>query len=227
MSELSISIAEAARRIRAGELVAVPTETVWGLAADARSASAVAKLRAWKGRDAQKPVAVLVAGYGALAALGAETTPLAERLAAAFWPGPLTLIVRCEGAFAPGIANTDGAVGFRCSSHAVASALAHAAGPITATSLNRSGEPPCTTRAAAERCAGAEIALVAGADADGAAPSSVVDATGSAPRVLREGRRAIEAASTSSRSSSGSDPAKLQSWTELTELGSDPAKLRS
>jgi L-threonylcarbamoyladenylate synthase len=195
----ALSIDGAALRIRAGELVAVPTETVWGLAADARSETAVARLRAWKGRDALKPIAVLVNDYAALAELGAEATPLAARLAAKFWPGPLTLIVRCTGAFAPGIANDDGAVGFRCSPHPVASALVRAAGPITATSFNRSGERPCATRAEAERCAAdGEIALVAGEDAHGAAPSSVVDATGSAPHVLREGaisKRAIEAAS--------------------------------
>jgi len=206
----ALSIAEAAQRIRAGELVAFPTETVWGLAADARSASAVERLLAWKGRAAGQPVSVLVSDYGALDRLGAAKTSLADRLAATFWPGPLTLIVRCKrGGLAPGIAGADGSVGFRCSPHPVASALARAAGAITATSFNRSGGRPCETRAEAERCAGSEIALVAGEDAHGAAPSSVVDATGSAPRVLREGaisKRAIEAAS----HSSGSDPANLR-----------------
>jgi len=193
----ALSIAEAARRIRSGGLVAYPTETVWGLAADAHSTAAVAKLRAWKGRDARKPMAVLVTDYRALDVVGAETTPLAAQLAAEFWPGPLTLIVRCAGAFAPGIASEDGAVGFRCSPHPVASALARAAGAITATSFNRTGEPACATRAEAERCAGGAIALVLGEDAHAAAPSSVVDASGSAPRLLREGaisKRALEAA---------------------------------
>jgi tRNA A37 threonylcarbamoyladenosine synthetase subunit TsaC/SUA5/YrdC len=140
---------------------------------------------------------VLVSEYAALARLGAAETPLAARLAAKFWPGPLTLIVRCERAFAPGIANADGAVGFRCSPHPVAQALARAAGVITATSFNRSGGPVCTTRAQAERCADEAIALVAGEDAHGGAPSSVVDATGARLRVLREGAipaHALEAA---------------------------------
>jgi tRNA threonylcarbamoyl adenosine modification protein (Sua5/YciO/YrdC/YwlC family) len=183
----ALSIAEAALRIRSGALVAYPTETVWGLAADARSRRALAALRAWKGRDAEKPMSVLVAEYGALAALGAQPTPLADALAARFWPGPLTLVVRCKDAFAPGIAGADGSVGFRCSPHPVARALAREAGVITATSFNRSGEPACATRAEAERCAHAEIALVAGEDAYGGAPSSVVDVTGGALRVLREG----------------------------------------
>lgn len=170
----ALALEDAAQRIRSGGLVAYPTETVWGLAADARSARAVAALRAWKGRDAEKPMSVLVSDYGALAALGAEATPLAARLAAKFWPGPLTLVVRCAHAFAPGIASPDGAVGFRCSPHPVARALAEAAGAITATSFNRSGDAPCATRAEAERCADAAIALAQGEDAHGAAPSSEI-----------------------------------------------------
>lgn len=183
----AVAIGEAARRIREGGLVAYPTETVWGLAADARSAQAVAALRAWKGRDAEKPMSVLVRGYRELAALGAEATPLAQALAAKFWPGPLTLVLRCPNVFAPGIAAADGGVGFRCSPHPVARALAREAGAITATSLNRSGDAPCRTRAEAERCAGTAIALVDGEDAHGAPPSSVVDLTSGTLRVLREG----------------------------------------
>ncbi|MBM4381747.1 MAG: threonylcarbamoyl-AMP synthase [Deltaproteobacteria bacterium] len=183
----TLSLAEAAARIRRGELVAYPTETVWGLAADARNEAAVRKLRAWKGRDAEKPMSVLVSDYAALETLGAETTPLAARLAAKFWPGPLTLVVRCEHAFARGVASEDGGVGFRCSPHPVARALAREAGVITATSFNRSGDAACATRADAEACADAQVALVAGEDASGATPSSVVDASGARLRVLREG----------------------------------------
>jgi L-threonylcarbamoyladenylate synthase len=182
-----VSVAEAAHRICRGELVAYPTETVWGLAADARSESATLRLFAWKGRDPEQPMSVLVGEYAALGELGAETTPLSDALAAKFWPGPLTIVVRCARSFAPGIASAAGNVGFRCSPHPVASALASAAGVITATSFNRSGEAACSTRAEAERCAGTALALVAGADAHGAAPSSVVDASGARLRVLREG----------------------------------------
>ncbi len=193
----ALDVAEAAEAIRRGALVGFPTETVWGLAADPRNAGAVARLRRWKGRDAEQPISVMIESFAALSKLGAKPTPLAERLAQRFWPGPLTLVVRCAEAFAPGIAGPDGAVGFRCSSHSVAQALVHAAGPITATSLNRSGEPACSTRAQAERCAGVEISLVAGIDARREAPSTVVDVTGEEPRVLRPGaisERAVAAA---------------------------------
>jgi tRNA threonylcarbamoyl adenosine modification protein (Sua5/YciO/YrdC/YwlC family) len=192
-----VGVQEAASRIRRGELVAYPTETVWGLAADVRSEAAVARLRAWKGRDAEKPLSVLVESFATLETLGAETTPLAARLAAKFWPGPLTLVVRCARAFAPGVADADGSVGFRCSPHPAARALARAAGPVTATSLNRSGAPACATRAEAETVAGGDVALLEGEDAHGAAPSSVVDASGARLRVLRAGAidaRALEAA---------------------------------
>jgi L-threonylcarbamoyladenylate synthase len=192
----------AIERVAAGGLVGFPTETSWGLGADARSEAALAGLRRWKGREAEKPISLLVAGAADLARLGAQLTPAARRLAAAFWPGPLTLVVRCEARLAAGIAGPGGGVGLRCSPHPVAAALAALAlqrgvGPLTATSLNRAGERACRARAEAEALAGAELALVAGLDAGGAEASSVVDASGEEPVVLREGAvsgRAIAAA---------------------------------
>lgn len=186
-----LSAEAALDRVAAGGLIGFPTETSWGLGADARSDAALAALRRWKGRDADKPISVLVAGDADLARLGARLTPAARRLADAFWPGPLTLVVRCDARLAAGIASPAGAVGLRCSPHPVAAALAALAlrrgvGPLTATSLNRSGERACRTRAEAEALAG-ELALVAGLDAGGAEASSVVDASGDAPIVLREG----------------------------------------
>jgi len=185
-------------RIAAGGLVGFPTETSWGLGADARSDDALARLRRWKGRDADKPISLLVTGEADLARLGAEWTPAARRLARAFWPGPLTLVVRCGARLAEGIAGPGGAVGLRCSPHPVAAALAALAlrrgvGPLTATSLNRSGERACDTRADAEALAGDEVALVAGPDAGAAPASSVVDASGAEPIVLREGAVSGEA----------------------------------
>ena len=188
--------------IRAGELVAYPTETVWGLGADARSADALERLRAWKGRDAGQPVSVLVSGPGALDAPGLAAPAVARRLAEAFWPGPLTLVVPGEpGRFAPGVARADGAVGLRCPAHPTALALARAAeaagvGPLTATSLNRSGESPAEDLASARAlCAagpGASPVVVSAAAAaplSSGAPSTVVDLTGARgePELIREG----------------------------------------
>lgn len=189
------ALAAAVERIREGGLVAYPTETLWGLGADASSESALESLRRWKGRGEDAPISVLVAAPDALTTLGCEPLGAARRLAAAFWPGPLTLVLRCARRFARGVARGDGAVGLRCSSHPVAAALAArladaGVGPVTATSLNRSGEPAARRRDEARAlCAGEHgpALLDAGADAGGAPASTVVDLTGERPVVLRWG----------------------------------------
>jgi L-threonylcarbamoyladenylate synthase len=123
--------------------------------------------------------------------VAARWSPAARVLAERFWPGPLTLVVECGEVFAPGVAAGDGSIGVRCSPHPVASALASGArtrglGPVTATSLNRGGDPAARDRAEAARICGDEIPMLAG-EAGGGAPSSVVDVRGSEPRLLREG----------------------------------------
>lgn len=189
-------LADAVARVAAGQLVAFPTETIWGLGADARSAQAVGRLRRWKGGE--QPLSVLVTGFTALAALGVRVNPLARELADAFWPGPLTLVLPCRSRFAPGVARADGALGLRCSPHPVAASLARAleaarVGPITATSLNRHGEAPARSRAeAAAACAPADadapfLFVGDGLDAGGGRASTVVDLTARAPVVLRWG----------------------------------------
>jgi len=192
---MEVGLDEAVAWIDAGGVLAFPTETVWGLAADARSEVAVGALRDFKGRGDAAPISVLVTGLAALAPLGFDVLPSARRLAREFWPGPLTLVLGCAGAFASGVARGDGAVGVRCSPHPLASALAQSlqqrsVGPITATSCNRSGEPAAETRAEAGRvCADDAHLRVLGdePDASGEEPSTVVDLTGPTPHVLRWG----------------------------------------
>jgi L-threonylcarbamoyladenylate synthase len=193
--------ADALVRVRADGLVAYPTETLWGLGADARSAAALARLAGWKRRSDGQPISILVEGLASLAPLGIEVDRRARALAAAFWPGPLTLVLPCRGRLAPGIARADGAVGVRCSPHPLAAALAAAVaaaglGPLTATSLNRHGEPPARTCADAARLArepGDPLLVGAGGpDAGGGPPSTVLDLTAARPRVLRAG--AVDAA---------------------------------
>jgi len=193
------NLAEGLEALRQEQLIAYPTETIWGLGACARSAAGLERLRVFKGRR-QLPVALLVDGIEAVLALGAELTPAARRLAEAHWPGPLTLVVPCPpNLFAPGVARDDGAVGFRCSPHPVAARLAAAArragvGPLTATSLNHTGEPPARTRDEALAVCGDAVRVVfgPGPDAGGGAPSSVVDCTGTEPVLLREAALAAE-----------------------------------
>jgi L-threonylcarbamoyladenylate synthase len=158
----------------------------------------VAGLLRWKGRDERSPISILVDGLAAAEGLGVRVSPAARRLAARFWPGPLTLVLPAPaGRFAPGIARADGAVGLRCSPEPTAAALARAlaragAGPLTATSLNRAGEPPARSSAEARAlCRRHPGPRVVDPGAPGpvscAAPSTVVDCTGESCELLREG----------------------------------------
>jgi len=189
-----LSIDAAVRHLADGGCLAYPTETVWGLAADAASPDAVSALQRVKGRGDDAPMAVLVSGAGRLEALGCEPSMPARRLVDALWPGPLTLVLACRGRFAAGVGRADGALGVRCSPHPRARALAAAAeraglGPLTATSCNRSGEPAARELAEARAVCreGPPLLDPAGHDAGGQPPSTVVDLTGERPRVLREG----------------------------------------
>ncbi len=194
------TIGEAVAHVRRGGLLAYPTETLYGLGADARSEEALGRLARWKGRGAAQPVSVLVADAAALDAHGIVRSATGDALAARFWPGPLTLILATRSRFAPGVVSAEGTVGVRCSAHPAAQALARSlaaagTGPLTATSLNRHGEPPAATRVAAAALCGDTIdqpwlcSLAALADAAGPSgvPSTVVDASGAIVRVLREG----------------------------------------
>jgi L-threonylcarbamoyladenylate synthase len=196
-------LGDASRWLRSGGLLAYPTETVWGLGADATAEPAVARLLRWKGRGDADPLAILIETASDLSSLGIEVGRAAKRLAGLFWPGPLTLVLPCHRRFAHGVSRADGAVGVRCSSHPLATALARrlrreGVGPITATSLNRSGAPPARTRAEAESLCGGEpdqprLLEVKGAESGGDAASTVVDLAGPRPVVLRWGAVAADA----------------------------------
>jgi L-threonylcarbamoyladenylate synthase len=145
---------------------------------------------------------VLVADPDHAESQGLPLTGIARGLARAFWPGPLTLIVRASTRFAEGIANREGAVGVRCSSHPLAGALSRrmtrkGCGPLTATSLNRAGSAPAANRAQARGACGESLdeprlVDVDGAEAGGEEPSTVIDATCEPPRVLRWGAIAAD-----------------------------------
>jgi len=190
-------LGDAVRWVRDGGLLAYPTETVWGLGADAGSEGAVDRLRAWKGRSDQVPISILVEDVKALQSLGFEVDAAARQLASEFWPGPLTLVLPCSRRFAAGIAREDGAIGVRCSTHPLAAALARrlareGVGPVTSTSLNQSGSPSVRTRREAiASCQGGPDAPrmigLEGPEAGGEPESTVVDLTGARPEVLRRG----------------------------------------
>jgi L-threonylcarbamoyladenylate synthase len=198
------AIRDAVARLAADGFVAYPTETVWGLGACADRPKAIERLMTWKRRPSDAPLAVLVPSADAALELGCEVDERTRRLMEAFWPGPLMLVVPCRKRFATGVARGDGALGLRCSPHPLARALVAAVGeaglgPLTSTSLNRAGEPPARDLEAAaarigeaaddadDRLAFPLLVSAVGQDAGGSAPSSVVDCTGSVPKIIRVG----------------------------------------
>jgi L-threonylcarbamoyladenylate synthase len=181
-----------------GEVVCLPTESSYGLAADARSAAALARVTALKGgRPADSPFPLVVADADAARDLAAVWPDAADRLARRHWPGPLTLVVPARPGLPSEVVGPDGGVGVRVSSHPLAAALARALGaPITATSANRSGQPPATTVAEARAAFGDEVAVYLDGGVCAGIPSTVVavDEAGRL-RVLRAGAIALDVGS--------------------------------
>jgi L-threonylcarbamoyladenylate synthase len=179
-------IREAAAMIGDGLVVAYPTDTLYGLAVDPRNADAVQRLYELKGRPETSALTLIAADIDQLRAV-AELSAPARRLAAAFWPGPLTIVLRAKAAVTPALAGGT-TVGVRVPDHGVATALARAAGfCVTATSANRSG-------ATAASSAGATVAALPDVDAvldagpaRGGAPSTIVDASGRDVSLIRAG----------------------------------------
>jgi L-threonylcarbamoyladenylate synthase len=191
------TIAEAAGYLRAGHLVAFPTETVYGLGADATNAEAIARLYAAKGRPLINPLIVHVAALEEAGPL-ARMTPLAETLAGAFWPGPLTLVCeRAPSSPVPLIASAGlDSVALRLPSHETARALIAGTGrPIAAPSANRSGwlSPTAAADVAADFPAGEVAMILDGGAARHGLESTIVDVRGAEPRLLRPGAIAAEA----------------------------------
>jgi L-threonylcarbamoyladenylate synthase len=174
--------------VRQGGLIAYPTDTFYGLAVDPRQEAAVGRLFEAKGRPPESALPLIAANIDQ-ARLVARLTPLAERLAASFWPGPLTLVVGAAGGLAPAVLAGGSTVAVRVPAHAVARRLAEETGvAITATSANRSGESPAASAAEVELAVGSSIdALLDAGVTRGGAPSTIVDASGVVPVLLREG----------------------------------------
>ena len=183
-----VDVAAAARAIAAGEVVAYPTETFYGLAVDAFNETALAKLRALKGREAEKSFSLLVSGREMLAPLCSEISPLAERLMARYWPGPLTLVLPAHPGL-PAAIVADGFVAVRHSPHPLAQSLVTAAGrAITATSANPAGEPPPSTAAAvAAYFAPPACLILDGGTTPGGRPSTLARVHGGDLEILRQG----------------------------------------
>jgi L-threonylcarbamoyladenylate synthase len=182
-------VAEAARQLRGGGLVAFPTETVYGLGANALDASAVARIFAAKGRPANNPLIVHVAETVDIQIVASEWPESAARLAARFWPGPLTLVLRKRDEVPVVVTAKGPTVAVRVPSHALAQALLRAAGvPIAAPSANRSSElSPTRAEHVLHGLDGRIDVLLDGGATAGGIESTVLDVTVTPPRLLRPG----------------------------------------
>jgi L-threonylcarbamoyladenylate synthase len=193
-AERTTGIDQAAAAARRGELVVLPTDTLYGLGCDAFAAHAVAALLAAKGRGRDMPVPVLVASAQTVSGLAAEMGSDLRQLTEAFWPGPLTLVVRQAPSLVWDLGDAAGTVALRMPLHPVALELLAAVGPMAVSSANRSGELAASTIDDAQAQLGESVAVYLDAGpAAGSVPSTIVDLTSDVPRVLRIGALAVDA----------------------------------
>lgn len=187
----------AVRAVRDGHLIVLPTDTVYGLGADAFSVTAVNRLLAAKGRGRDMPVPVLVADPAVLAAVALIDNDATNALVEAFWPGALTLVCREQPSLHWDLGDTAGTVAVRSPEHPLALDVLRRTGPLAVSSANRSGQPPARTATAAQAQLGASVAVYLEAGPSGdpdqpPLPSSIVDVTGPTPRLLRAGAISLD-----------------------------------
>ncbi len=188
MNDNTIDLAVAS--LRAGECIGMPTETVYGLAADASNERAVARIFALKGRPTHHPLIVHLASASDARAWAGEWSDAATQLAAAFWPGPMTLIVKRAAQVLDAVTGGQDTVGLRVPSHPVAQQLlARFGGGLAAPSANKFGHvSPTSARHVAAEFAENDLLIVDGGECEIGVESTIIDVSGKAPRVLRPGR---------------------------------------
>ena len=180
--------AAAAAALRTGELVVLPTDTVYGVGADAFHPAAVASLLAAKGRGREMPPPVLVGTVRAASALVEDFGTYGHDLIEEFWPGGLTLVCRASRTLNWDLGDTRGTVAVRMPLHPVALELLKETGPLAVSSANRSGSPPAVTADQAAQELGDVVSVyLDGGPCVGDIPSTIVDLTGATPRLLRLG----------------------------------------
>ncbi|MFJ8164505.1 L-threonylcarbamoyladenylate synthase [Streptomyces sp. NPDC096136] len=184
---------EAASAVRRGELVVLPTDTLYGIGADAFSAEAVGDLLAAKGRGRNMPTPVLIGSPNTLHGLVTDFSEQAWELVDAFWPGGLTLVARHQPSLAWDLGETRGTVAVRMPLHPVAIELLTEVGPMAVSSANLSGHPAPEDCDAARAMLGDSVSVyLDGGPTPSTLPSSIVDVTGKVPVLLREGALTAE-----------------------------------
>ena len=188
------AVAAASLAVQRGDLVVIPTDTVYGIGADAFDKDAVKALLAAKGRGREMPPPVLVSAATTVDALATGVPGYAKALIEEFWPGPLTLVCTQQPSLQWDLGDTRGTVAVRMPDHPVALAVLERTGPLAVSSANKTGRPAATDADMAVDMLGEDVAVVVDAGASpGGEASTIVDVTGSQGRVLRRGALSLEA----------------------------------
>jgi L-threonylcarbamoyladenylate synthase len=185
-----IAIDAAVRALAVADIIGIPTDTVYGLAADPFRAGATDRLFTVKRRPRTVEMPVLVVDEDQALSMAVAVPASARRLMARYWPGPLTLVLPRRPDLNADLGEDDATVGVRCPAHPVPLTLCRLVGPLATTSANRHGEAPAGTAAELTASFGPSVELVLDAGPCTGAPSTVVDCTGETPRLLRAGRLA-------------------------------------
>jgi tRNA threonylcarbamoyl adenosine modification protein (Sua5/YciO/YrdC/YwlC family) len=191
--ELESAVEAASLAIQRGELVVLPTDTVYGVAADAFDPAAVRALLEAKGRGREMPPPVLVSSATTIDALAVRVPGYARALVEAFWPGPLTLVCHQQQSLQWDLGDTRGTVAVRMPDHDVAREVLERTGPLAVSSANRTGMPAATDADQAAEMLGDDVAVIIDAgESPGGEASTIVDVTGSQGRILRRGALTLE-----------------------------------
>jgi len=192
-AERDIALNAASLAVQRGQLIVIPTDTVYGIAADAFDADAVTALLAAKGRGREMPPPVLISAATTLDALAIEVPDYARALVKEFWPGPLTVVCKQQASLRWDLGDARGTVAVRMPNHEIALELLERTGPLAVSSANKTGQLPARDAEAAQEMLGEHVALIVDAgptlDLD---PSTIVDVTTSPGRVLRRGVLSLE-----------------------------------
>jgi len=187
------AIEAATLAVQRGELVVIPTDTVYGIAADAFDPAAVRSLLRAKGRGREMPPPVLVSAATTIDALAVNVPDWARTLVEKFWPGPLTLVCHQQSSLQWDLGDTRGTVAIRMPDHDIAREVLERTGPLAVSSANTTGLPAATDADAAERMLGEDVTVIIDAgDSPGGEASTIVDVTRSPGRVLRRGALSLD-----------------------------------
>ncbi|NYD41237.1 L-threonylcarbamoyladenylate synthase [Nocardioides panaciterrulae] len=191
--EREAAVAAASLAVQQGQLVVLPTDTVYGIGADAFDPAAVRALLAAKGRGREMPPPVLVSAATTVDALAVRIPSWARALIKEFWPGPLTLVCHQQGSLQWDLGDTRGTVAVRMPDHAVALQVLERTGPLAVSSANLTGMPAATDADRAEQMLGDAVEVVVDAgESPGGEASTIIDVTGERGRVLRRGALSLE-----------------------------------